>query len=96
MSYLITCQNDYKGYENVLAYLDLEQLSERREDLSLNFAKKAIQSEKYSNWFIPNEDVVNTRSDKNALIPVKTRTVRYKKSPLPYLTKLLNDNWKTN
>ena len=88
---------EYKGYENALAVLDLQPLSERRVELSLTFARKVKRSHKYSKWFIPSKcdiDRANTRSDKIALKPVKTRTMRYRKSPLPFLTKLLNDNWK--
>ena len=51
-------------------------------------------SEKYTNWFVDrtvNMENIQTRSDKTGFIPVETRTRRYSRSPLPYLTSLLND-----
>ena len=67
-----------------------------------NFAKKAAKSEKFQNWFSPTENVENncsksTRRNKNKTVPlfrpIPTRTSRYKKSPLPYLTEILNEAW---
>ena len=86
----------YSGYKNALEYLNVKTLEERRNDLCLNFAKKAAKSEKYQHWFVKSAAVptVNTRSDKpkNNYKEVPTRTDRYKDSPLPFLTKLLNSN----
>ena len=41
------------------------------------------------------KDRLQTRSIKTDLIPVHTRTKRYERSPLPYLTSLLNVAGKT-
>ena len=87
----------YSGYKNALEYLNVKTLKERRNDLCLNFAKKkAAKSEKCQHWFLKSAAVptVNTRSDKpkNNYKEVPTRTDRYKDSPLPFLTKLLNSN----
>ena len=77
-----------------------ERLSERRIYLCLNFAKKALKSEKYHNWFSPaipeNRPKANTRAPvpkQGELKNVHFRTPRYQNSPLPYLTMLLNDNF---
>ena len=60
-------------------------------------AKKAYKNEKYRNWFTINDEPIptlNTRSAenrvRNVLKPINTRTDRYQKSPLPYLTNTLN------
>ena len=45
------------------------------------------------NWFMPktsDPDNVQTSSDKTGLVTVNTRTKRYRKSPIPYLTEQLN------
>ena len=83
----------YTDYSSALTTLDLVPLDERRQTLCSNFAKKCFRSEKYSDWFVPvvnDPDNVQTRSDKTGLVAVNTRTKRYRKSPLPYLTEQLN------
>ena len=58
---------NYRGYENALKVLEISKLSERREVLCLNFAKKAIKNDKYQHWFVVNEQNqlgMQTRSDK--------------------------------
>ena len=90
--------NKYINYEKATEELCLENLSDRRLKLSQNFAKKAAKSPKFQNWFneIPNRDnMTSTRSYKNKSLPrfkpIPPRTNRYKKSPLPYLTDILNE-----
>ena len=90
--------NKYINYEKATEELCLENLSDRRLKLSKNFAKKAAKSPKIQNWFneIQNRDNrTSTRSCKNKSLPkfkpIPTRTNRYKKSPLPYLTDILNE-----
>ena len=87
--------DDYQNYEQATNLLMVEKLSMRRSKLCLKFAKKAEKHRKYSNWFIPEQKTNNipTRSKKSRVkyTPVPFRTERYQKSPLPYLTSLLND-----
>ena len=83
----------YNDYSIALSALDLLTLDERRKTLCSNFAKKCVRSPKYQNWFVPKSvdpDNIQTRSDKTDFVPVNTRTKRYRKSPLPYLTEHLN------
>ena len=83
----------YTDYSLALSALDLLPLDERRHTLCSNFAKKCLGSDKYQNWFVPktnDPDNVQTRSDKTGLVTVNTRTKRYRKSPIPYLTEQLN------
>ena len=61
------------------------------------FGRKALKSEKYSKWFCASEEgtpKINTRYAETKKVtklkPVTTRTKRYRRSPLPYLTSLLN------
>jgi hypothetical protein len=81
----------YKTYKNALKVLDMSTLKVRRSELSLNFAKKAFKSQKFCSWFSVNENEYDkTRSLKNELNVVKTRTKKYKDSPIPHLTNILN------
>ena len=60
----------------------MKSLKNRREDLCLNFAKKALKSEKFRNWFCRSDRNIDTRA-KFPLKEVYTRTRRYEKSPFP-------------
>ena len=82
----------YWNYSFAMTVLQLEPLSDRRLELCKTFSNKCLKSEKYQKWFVKrNDHLVKTRSKKTTLYPVTTRTARYEKSPLPYLTKLLNN-----
>ena len=81
----------YSDYNSAIKTLDLKNLSDRRLELCKTFSKNCFKSEKYNTWFVKrNEHAINTRSKKNTLKQVTTRTTRYEKSPLPYMTALLN------
>jgi hypothetical protein len=83
----------YEGYENALLKLDIKSLEERRLDLCLKFVKKSAKDDKYKHWFVKADAAtVKTRSQEfsKPYKPVHTRTDRYKDSPLPFLTNLLN------
>ena len=77
----------YSSYSNALHILDMETLVDRRTALCLSFAKKAYKSEKFREWFTESETDIQ-------LAEVTVRTARYWKSPLPYLTDLLNNELK--
>ena len=86
----IALGNDYKCYENALKKSNLESLEQRRTQLCTTFAKKALKHPKHQAWFQPNHGVPDTRSTKpNLKIPLH-RLARYRDSPIPYLTNLLN------
>ena len=89
--------DSYKSYKHALKKLDVESLESRREKLCLTFGKRALRSEKFSKWFSyidENKPKINTRHAKSKpsykLKPVTTKTKRYKRSPIPYITNLLN------
>ena len=76
------------------SHIVLFRVSKRRSDINLEFAKKWLKNEKYQNWFIknnPSEIRNKTRSENTILLPVQARTGSYLKSPIAYLTQLLND-----
>ena len=81
----------HTDYKESLDTLDLKTLEERRQELCSKFALKSYRSDKYQHWFSNNNNNLPTRSVKTCVLPVSTRTRRFEKSPLPYLTTLLND-----
>ena len=86
----------YIDYENALETLNCETLNTRRVKLCEKFAKKAASNPRFSNWFSLNTvppPTIHTRHQRKThskYLPVQARTNRYKKSPLPYLTEILN------
>ena len=85
---------NYLCYENALSQTGLERLDVRRKQLCLTFAKKTLKHPLHSNWFkgLPENEHINTRSEKPRFLPVQARTQRLLRSPVAYLTKLLNDD----
>ena len=77
-------------YKEALEYYKMDTLKTRRESLSLKFAIKAQKNPKFSHWFAKNNGCINTRSVKLPYLKPKTRTRRFQKSPIMYLTDLLN------
>ena len=82
---------NYCSYSSALDALQLESLEERRSHLCLKFALKSASHPVHSKWFKKVDDAPDTRM-KNTYQPVWTRTGRYKKSPIPYLTDALNEH----
>jgi hypothetical protein len=87
----------YTSYREALQTLCLGSLKDRRMDICRNFAQKALKHEKFSTWFTVSQGNKNIKERKckeiasePLLKPVKTRTKRYRKSPIPFLTELLN------
>ena len=97
-AFSIILGRQYNGYQDALTDLHMKSLEERRMDLCIKFAKKSVKSDKYKHWFVKNDKpvvpAVKTRRERiiTTFKPVKTRTDRYRDSPLPFLTMLLNDN----
>ena len=83
--------DDYSTYEEALEVSNLDSLECRREKLCLNFAQKAVKHPTHSKWFIP-ESKPGTRSVKTEYMKPLGRLKRFKKSPIPYLTSLLNES----
>ena len=87
----IALGNCYLDYENALVKSNLEALEERRTKLCLNFAKKSAKHPKHKHWFVENNPPgPATRSEKTTYISPLCRLDRFRRSPIPYLTSLLN------
>ena len=77
-----------------LEYLKLPTLEERRKQLCLNFAKKCIQNEKTRNMFPISKDKNYMLRKKNRYIVKNAKTNRLQQSAIPYMQKLLNEDYK--
>ena len=83
--------SSYSDYNSAMKNLNLKNLSDRRLELCTKFSKKCFKSKKYNTWFAKRDDQpINTRSKKSTMLQVTTRTSRFEKSPLPYMTDVLN------
>ena len=87
----------YSDYLSALQLTGCVLLEDRRIRICEKFARKASKHEKYKTWFCfdsSKTSSVKTRAKSKVVVPkylkAKTRTERYKKSPLPYLTEALN------
>ena len=83
----------YSGYTEALRTLTLCTLAERRTQLCLDFARKLFKSN-FRNWLPPLRKEISGRQTRNGddLDTPTCKTERYKKSPIPYMCRLLNDN----
>ena len=82
----------YISYKRGLAKLKLSTLTERRQKLCVNFTKKAINHPRFKTWFCNNDaKKIHTRSKMSTYKSVQSRTRRYQKSPIPYLTEMANN-----
>ena len=82
---------NYTSYSNALKMLELDTLEFRRNKLALKFALKSEKHRKFQNWFKVNVKQVETRQSKDKYCNVKAKHARYEKSPISFLTRLLND-----
>ena len=98
-AFYIIMGEDYASYAAALSILEIDSLEDRRIKLCENFARKSEKDPKFKNWYCLNnkpqpKPTFKMRSDATKIItkyhPVKTRTDRYRDSPLPYLTDILN------
>ena len=81
----------YKTYEQALDDTGLDTLSDRREQLSLNFAKKCTKNPRTKEMFPLNtasHDIWIRKTEKYFVQPAKTE--RLAKSTIPYLQRQLN------
>ena len=83
----------YIDYENALKKSNLDSLVERRARVCLKFAKACTKNEAVKNIFSlnPVEYHLETR-DREVFHVVMVRTERYRKSAVPYMMRLLNEN----
>ena len=82
----------YSDYETGLKALNIESLYERRERLCLKFAKKCLKNENFKKLFPvkkSNHEMKMRKPEKYQMKHINTN--RYKKSAIPAMIKLLNE-----
>ena len=82
----------YSVFENFIQLTDISRPTDTLAKMTKQLAAKIADHEKFSKWFQPLTTQTCTRSKKTRYIPIHTRTERFDKSPIPYLTKILNQN----
>ena len=91
-AFAIILGQHYQSYENALDTLNQDRLDIRRDSICLNFALKCTKSSQHYSMFPINTNFrENMRYVKKFLEP-SCRTSRHFKSPIPYMTRLLNKN----
>ena len=80
----------YQSYSSALKAMQLETLFRRRQKLCTKFARKCYKNEKFNRWFKIDRKVTVTRQERKKCCPVYSRTQRFERSPISYMTELLN------
>ena len=92
-SFLHICLGKYVSYEAAMTEAKLEPLELRRTKLCTSFAVKTVKHPKHKHWFVKTDpDAPDTRSNKTEYKTPLFRLKRFRKSPIPYLTDLLNSS----
>ena len=85
--------DNYVGYKKSLMKLEMETLSDRREQLCLNFATKCLKTPKTKEMFPENKQIHQMGKRKPEKYEVqKTNTERLRQSAVVYMQRLLNEN----
>ena len=84
----------YENHKKASDVLNIDTLEDRREILSLKFAKKCLENEKMKNMFPLNEKShqMNTRKREKYRVQY-SNTERLKNSAITYMQNLLNQQW---
>ena len=88
----IILASEYETYEQALLITGLLTLKERRKVLCKKFAKNCIKNEKMSHIFPKHFSIVNTRKQERFYVQPAS-TERLARSAIPYMQRLLNENW---
>merc|ERR1712129_484620 len=90
-AFCIILGQEYKSYRLALKHLELETLYSRRNKLCKKFAKKSLKNSIFAKWFKPYQKSVYTSFLSPKFCEVYYRTERFRKSPISYLTDILNN-----
>ena len=84
-----------KSYEKTLIKENIKSLEARRVDLTNKFANKfankCSKTPQFCTWFSKKEQIVHTRNPK-IYKEVPARCNRWMTSPIPYMTRVLNNH----
>ena len=89
----VIMKEKYESYQNALDELGINDLVSRRIFLSTKFADNCLKNEKTKHLFqLNNKNHKMTTRNPNKYIEIPAKTERFKKSTVPFLVKLLNEN----
>ena len=83
----------YQNYNQACTLMNTQPLEIRRKNLALNFALKCIKSDQHKHLFKQRSSPYYKLRKLKSFEEPFCRTQRYKSSPLPYLTRLLNEHF---
>ena len=86
----IVMGKQYENYKKALSKTGLSSLSDRRDLLCKKFAVKTQKNPKHTHWFERNIKTVNKRHNNQPFKAPHFKHERFRKSPIAYLTNLLN------
>ena len=92
--FAIILSKKYQSYESALATLNQERLDTRRLNLCYKFANKCSQSPRHKAMFPANPTFRPNMRNPKPFLERKCNTSRHYSSPIPFLTRLLNKNFK--
>ena len=91
----VILNDSYSTYESACSTMETVTLTERRKHLSLTFAFKCLQRKTHSHFFTQRKSTFYKLRKIKAFEDPLCHTERYKASPTPYLTSLLNEYYST-
>ena len=91
----VILNDSYSTYETACLSMTTVTLSERRRQLSLTFALKCLRSKNHGHFFTQRKSTFYQLRKIKAFEEPLCHTERYKSSPIPYLTSLLNEYYST-
>ena len=93
----IMLKNSYESYDQALTDLNMDTLEVRRRKLCIKFAKSCLKHEKFRSMFPVNKSShkMDKKHGKNKFFETKCKTERYKKSSIPFMQRILNEENRT-
>ena len=90
-------KNGYESYGQALTDLNMDTLEVRRRKLCIKFAKSCLKHEKFRSMFPVNKSShkMDKKHGKNKFFETKCKTERYKKSSIPFMQRILNEENRT-
>ena len=95
IAFKVILNENYSSYTQACDILNSKSLESRRKDLSLTFALKSLKSKNHSHFFKQRTCMIYKLRKIKAFEEPLCHSERYKSSPVPYLTRLLNEYFST-
>ena len=83
----------YTSYDDACKTLITSSLQSRRRELALHFALKCLKSDQHKHIFTQRTSLYYQLRKIKSFEEPYCKTERYKSSPVPYLTRLLNEHF---